>query len=98
TELILVIGRGRLRVPGRSIQVGVPSVFPDVSVDLIRTRLDARGHHSTRGVSELCTEVARLQTEFRKSIGRGPHHEAGAVEKVDQIAVVIDAVKNEVVL
>jgi len=49
-------------------------------------------------VTKFRTEVARLETEFRERVRRRPHDEARAVQEVDKICVVVDAIENEIVL
>jgi hypothetical protein len=93
-----VIRRSGLSVPGNGVEIRIANVLPNISMDLIGAGLDAGAHHRTGRVAELGTEVTGLKVELGESIGRRAHHEAGAVEKVDQVCIVVDAVENEVVL
>src|ERR1700756_5518109 len=49
-------------------------------------------------MAEFRTEVAGLQIELGKSIRGRPHDLTRAVQKVDKVRIVVNAVKDEVVL
>ena len=97
-ELILVIRGNRCCVPAFRIQIGVAEILPDVAMNLVGAGLDARVHDGARRVSEFRAVVTGLQIEFGKRVRRRTHDEAGAVEEVDQVGIVVYSVKDEVVL
>jgi len=66
--------------------------------ELLGAGLDAGIHNCASGVSEFGAVVAGLQTEFSQRVRRRSHHEAGAVQEVHEVGIVVHAVKNEVVL
>jgi len=72
--------------------------FPHASMDLIGARLDARVHHGASRVSEFRAVIAGLQIEFSQCIRRRPHDNAGTIEEVNQVRIVVNAIQNEIVL
>src|ERR1700740_1761650 len=65
---------------------------------MVRARLDAGVSNRAGGVAKFCAEVAGLDAELSKSIRRGPHDEAGTIEEINQVGIVIDTIQDKVVL
>ena len=72
--------------------------FPGGAVDAVGARLDRRVQNSTRSSAKLGAKVSGLDLEFRDRVQRGKHDKVRAVQEVDGIRVVIDAIQQVVVL
>ena len=64
----------------------------------VGTGLNAGVDDCARRVSELGRVVAGLHFEFRQSIRRRLGHKAGAIVKIDDIGVIVDAIQDEIIL
>ena len=76
----------------------VAEVLPKTAVDLVGTGFEAGVEDGTGGVAELGAVVAGVDLELGEGVRRGPDDVAGAVEEVDDVDVVVDAIEEEVVL
>ena len=76
----------------------VADVLPGAAVDSIGAGFDAGVDDRAGGVAELRAVGSGLDLELSESVRWRPDDVAGAVEEVDDVGVVVDAVEDEVVL
>ena len=78
--------------------MSVAQVFPRISVDFVGACLNAGVQHGSSRVPEFGAVVGGIDLEFRQRVRGRLHIVAGAVLKVVDVDVVVDAVQDEVVL
>src|SRR5580765_2357324 len=67
-------------------------------MEFIRARLNRGIQHGSAGATEFGAEIGGLYFELLDSVHRRQHNEVGAVQKVDRVGVVVDAIQHVVVL
>jgi hypothetical protein len=67
-------------------------------VNAIGSRLDGGIQNGARSTTLLGAEVCRLYLELLDRVQRGQNHEVCAVQKVDRVGIIVDAIQQVVVL
>src|SRR5207244_10380405 len=97
TKLALLDSVGILKEV-RGVKLVVAQELPRRTVESVGTRLDRRIQNRRAGTTEFRAETARLHFELFDGINRRKNDEVGAIEEVDGIGIVIQAVEKIVVL
>jgi hypothetical protein len=84
--------------PVRRIQLVVAEELPHRAVQAVGAGLDGRVQNRAGGTAQFGAEVRRLHLELLDGVQRRQDDEVGAVEEVDRVGVVVDAVEQVVVL
>src|SRR5262249_40510758 len=88
----------RVLEESRRIEFVVPQKLPCRAVQLVGARLERRIEDGAPRASELRAERIGLQFEFADRVHGRLYDIRGTAQKIDVIAVVVDAIEQEVVL
>ena len=88
----------RLFKPIGRIEFIVAEELPDVAMQAVGAGLDGGVEHRTGGTAQLGAELAGLHLELLDGVHRRQDDVVGAVEEVDGVGVVVNAVQQVVVL
>ena len=98
SELVLMVGGNRGCEPVPRIKIGIADILPQIAMDLVGAGLDADVDDGSGGVAELGAVVGSVNLELSQSVRWRLDVVAGAVLLVVDVYVVVNAVKDEVVL
>ena len=82
----------------RGVELIVAEKFPCGAVETVGAGLDGGVENGSAGAAEFGAEVGGLNLEFLNGVDRRKNDEVGAVQEVDGVGVVVDAVEQVVVL
>src|SRR5579872_3153233 len=67
-------------------------------MELVGPGLDRRIQYRCTRAPVFCAEIRGFDLKFLNRVNRRKHNEIGAIEKIDRVRIVIDAVEHVIVL